>query len=131
MKKFGILIVDDDIELSQAFQQSFKYLFSKQNPRIFTAYDGWEALDIMRHHSEIINLVTTDIYHPELNGVEMSWIIKKLYPEIIIFMISGIISDRTRNKCKNIVDVLMEKPINPEYLQKMVKEQFSEHFTEE
>jgi len=131
MKNFGILIVDDEETLHEILQKIFEVLFSEYSPRIFISNNGKEALEIVEQHSDIIKLVTTDINHPELDGIEMSRNIKQKYPEIKILIMSAFASDRVRKECEEIVDVYMHKPVNIDDLRTTAKDLLNNYYTPE
>ena len=59
-----ILICDDDKDIVSAL----KIYLTNSTYRLFEAYNGREAVDIVRH--EEIHLVLMDIMMPEMNGIE-------------------------------------------------------------
>ena len=81
---FNILIVDDEEELVASLKTNFEL----EGYRVFTAFGGYDALEIV--NSEEIDFVLSDIRMPEGDG-EM--LLKKLQfsnPEIpVVLIISG------------------------------------------
>ena len=54
---------------------------------IFLAEDGQEALDIIR--SNKVDLVLTDIVMPFMDGLELSEILAKEFPQIHVVILTG------------------------------------------
>ena len=84
MEKINLLIADDHTMFLQGIvslleQESEINIVGKAN-------DGVEALHIIR--KEAIDLIILDISMPEMDGIELSKILKKEYPEIKILVVS-------------------------------------------
>lgn len=41
------------------------------------------------HHLEMPKYVVTDLYMPEMDGIELAQVIRKAYPEITLFCLTG------------------------------------------
>lgn len=72
-----ILIAEDD-DSSFIF---LKMLLEKENINVIRAVNGIEVLEICKNRNDI-NLILMDIKMPEMNGVDATKEIKKLYPHI-------------------------------------------------
>ena len=84
MKK-GILIVDDEQSLLTSMQRDLRELESEFD--IYTATNGNEASNIMEKSE--IDLLITDIFMPEKEGIELIREIKTSYPITKIITMSG------------------------------------------
>lgn len=105
--KYNILIAEDDadiVELLALYLDSADY-------RVFTAYDGIEALDIIKH--EDIDVALVDIMMPRMNGYEF---IKeaRLISDIPMMIISARNQDVDKIMGLDIgADAYISKPFNP------------------
>ena len=61
--KEGILVADDDREIVKAIA----VLLEKEGYRVFRAYDGMQALDLLMQ--EKVHLVIMDVMMPRLDGL--------------------------------------------------------------
>ena len=78
----NILVCDDDREIVDAIE-----IYLKQDGyRIFKAYDGEQAMDIMK--KEEIHLLIMDIMMPKLDGIRATLKIRE-YSSIPIIMLSA------------------------------------------
>ncbi|MCC7449396.1 MAG: response regulator [Anaerolineae bacterium] len=80
-----ILIVDDD--------KNLRYILAKYVKRlghtVIEAESGEEALRILRSAVDPIDLVLTDIWMPELNGIELLQAVRHIAPDLPVAMITG------------------------------------------
>jgi len=81
----GILVVED----YEAVRSMISRILSKLNFTIYTAGNGREALEVYERNKDSIRLIITDLVMPELDGIEMSKIIKSRNPAVKILAISG------------------------------------------
>ena len=61
---YNILVVDDDKEIVESIEIYLK----NEGYKVFKAYDGMEALDILT--TEEIHLILMDIMMPKLDGIK-------------------------------------------------------------
>lgn len=74
-----ILIVEDEV-----YNHSyFKELLSDTNARTLDAWDGKQAVELVKTHSEI-SLVLMDIKMPGMDGYEAMKLIKQIKPKLIV-----------------------------------------------
>ncbi len=83
MEMVKILIVEDDIPLSQLYEIVLK----KENFKVFTAANGNEAWDVLE--KECIDLVITDILMPEMDGFEFVRLLRNVNPAMPVLMITA------------------------------------------
>ena len=111
-----ILLVEDQpevLEVTRSMLQSLNY-------RVLTAVNGKEGVDVYRSNREAISLVLTDMVMPELNGLEMLEVLKKVDPEMRTVMMSGYPMDEGEGKV--VVGGQIEKPLSVETLARTVRE---------
>lgn len=83
---YTLLIADDEPLIRNGVRKNIDWEslgFSK----IFLAEDGQEALDIIRKNH--VDLVLTDIVMPFMDGLELSEILSKEFPEIHVVILTG------------------------------------------
>ena len=83
----SILIIDDDGD----FRNSLKYIFEYLNYKVYAACNGEEGIQSYRRITT--DIVLTDIYMPEKDGLETILAIKKEFPEAKIIAMSGFYND--------------------------------------
>jgi CheY-like chemotaxis protein len=112
-----ILIVDDDSMSTLLLQKNLK----GEKIAILYAENGWEAVELVRHHPEI-NLVLMDIKMPVMNGFEATRLIKQQRPELPVIAQSAFTSKEERQKARDAgCDNFITKPINKTELLEMVR----------
>ncbi len=78
-----VLIVDDDSKM----RESVRALLEESGCQVAEARDGKEALKQLERNA--FDLVITDIYMPEMNGLEMVKQVREKYPRTKLIVISG------------------------------------------
>lgn len=113
----NILICDDDREIVGAIEVYLK----NEGYDIFKAYDGIEALDIVRR--EDVHLILMDIMMPRLDGMRTTMKIRE-EKNIPIIMLSAKSEDYDKITGLNVgADDYITKPFNPLELIARVKSQ--------
>ncbi len=78
-----ILIVDDEQEI----RELFKSFLEEEDLEVSEAANGQEAFNLVSN--EQFDLYVTDIFMPEMNGVEFLKILKMLDPDAVVIIITG------------------------------------------
>lgn len=105
---YNILVCDDDKEIVKAIE----IYLSKEGYNILKAYDGVEALDILKKNDDI-QLIILDIMMPKLDGIETANLIRK-EKGIPIIMLSAKSEDYDKIAgLNNGADDYITKPFNP------------------
>ena len=105
---YNILVCDDDKEIVKAIE----IYLSKEGYNILKAYDGVEALDILKKNDDI-QLIILDIMMPKLDGIETANLIRK-EKGIPIIMLSAKSEDYDKIAgLNNGADDYVTKPFNP------------------
>lgn len=113
----NILVCDDDREIVEAIE----IYLSQDGYRIFKAYDGEQALDILA--KEDIHLLIMDIMMPKLDGIRATLKIRE-YSSIPIIILSAKSEDPDKILGLNVgADDYITKPFNPLELVARVKTQ--------
>ena len=78
-----ILLIDDD----EAVRRSLEKILARAGHRVSTAADGAAGLRVLEEAS--VDLVLTDVYMPEMDGIEILVHIREVEPELPVVAISG------------------------------------------
>jgi len=117
MKKYNILIVDDDQEIRDAI----KIYLKSEDINIYTAKDGLEALMLLEE--EEIHLIIMDIMMPKMDGIKATFKIRE-NKNIPIIILSAKSEDTDKILGLNIgADDYITKPFNPMELVARVRSQ--------
>ncbi len=104
---YNILICDDDTDIVAAL----KIYLSSEDYRLFTAFTGREAIDVVRR--EEIHLILMDIMMPELDGIAATAKLREHY-NIPIILLTAKSEDTDKVLGLNIgADDYITKPFNP------------------
>jgi len=109
--KLDVLIVDDDAGIRDVL----KGFLESRNCVVRQASSGSEALDELNRSTP--DLVFLDIYMPEMDGLQLMRIIKRLWPQLKVIAMSGY---ATENVAREIIDLgagdFLTKPIELDQL---------------
>ncbi len=121
---YNILVVDDDKEIVNAIE----IYLSKEGYNILKAYDGMEALKIVKERDDI-HLILLDIMMPKLDGISTANLIRK-DKAIPIIMLSAKSEDYDKIAgLNNGADDYITKPFNPLELIARVNSQIRRYTT--
>lgn len=112
-KKIILLVEDDQLDVISVERSLNKI---DQNYELFTAYNGIEALDILKEHPDMLpDIILLDLNMPKMNGIEFLKVIKAddRYKDINVFIMttSGEEADRRLAEDLGISGYLI-KPLN-------------------
>ncbi|WP_144550397.1 response regulator [Bacillus sp. X1(2014)] len=107
-----VLIVEDELVVRNGISNFIKEM-GHSFDLIGTVSNGLEALELIQSHSP--HIVITDIKMPKMDGLTLVEKVKKMYPDIIIAILSGYadFTYATRAMRFGVSDYLL-KPINKE-----------------
>ena len=105
---YTVLLVDDDANLIEALKRQLH----KEFYRVATAESGEEALGVLKDTS--VDVVVSDQSMPGMLGTQFLWEVRKTYPDVILFMLTGEATPRAASLAINTLDVarLFAKPCN-------------------
>ncbi|WP_343217803.1 AAA-like domain-containing protein [Halotia branconii] len=83
-----ILVVDDEPDLELLLRQKFRKKIREKQFHLIFARNGVEALEILQMEPDI-DIVLTDIYMPEMDGLTLITKLNELYPIIKAVIISA------------------------------------------
>jgi len=82
----AVLIVDDEPEVIAGITT----LLEQRNYRVLVAKNGVEALAVIQRHRSGIDALVTDIMMPEMDGVQLIRVLRKIHPRLQIIASSGL-----------------------------------------
>lgn len=103
----NILVAEDDIKLNKLFCT----VLNRNQYHTFSAFDGQEALKIL--DTEHIDLIISDIMMPNMNGYELTQLLRDMKNSLPVLMITA--KDQFEDKQKGFLvgtDDYMVKPID-------------------
>ena len=104
---YNILICDDEKDIVSALS----IYLSTENYKIFTAFTGKEALDVVAHND--IHLVLMDVMMPQMDGISATAKLREQY-NIPIILLTAKSEDSDKILGLNIgADDYITKPFNP------------------
>jgi PAS domain S-box-containing protein len=83
-----ILVVDDESDLEPLIHQKFRKRIRQKEIQFVSAHNGVEALSKLQAESDI-DVVLTDIYMPEMDGLTLLTKLNELYPTVKAVIISA------------------------------------------
>lgn len=117
--KETVLIVDDEM----ALRSVLTYALSEFGYRVLEASNGLQALDVLE--SNEVDLVISDITMPEMDGFELVENIHKLYPKMLIQLVSGY-SDKVDEEVV-LHKKLLYKPYNINEMLQRIRKLLDQH----
>ncbi len=123
MEQQTILVVDDNKEIVFSLGKLLEY----EGYRVLKAYDGLEALEILKEHA--VDLILLDVMMPRLNGLSALMKIRE-NNQIPVIILSA--KTQESDKVSGLVmgaDDYVEKPYNPAELTARVAAQLRRYHT--
>lgn len=112
MSKLKLLIVDDVEDNRLVLRAICKKL---ENFEIKEAEDGLEAVEVTQDW--LPDIILMDVMMPKMDGYEASKIIKNLYPQTVIIVVTAVTDPNMQKNMSEIgVDTYIHKPIDKELI---------------
>jgi two-component system response regulator YesN len=105
-----VVVIDDDCD-SLDFLTT---LLERRGIRCAAFWQSQEALDYIREHPVLV--VITDIFMPEIDGVQLISVIKECRPEVSVIALSGY--NQSYLRCMQVLGAIagMSKPVDSDAL---------------
>ena len=81
-----VLIVDDE----ELMREVTSIMVEENGGKVLTAVDGLDAVEVFAENKDRIDCIFMDVSMPRMNGYEAFLEIKKLAPEVLILVVSGL-----------------------------------------
>lgn len=108
-KPYRLLIVDDDEDILNSFKEFFT-AFPKYDVKVAT--NGLDALKILKQSQSKFDALITDLVMPNISGVGLITITRKMSPETRIIAITGWGNHPGALASEADADMVLNKPIN-------------------
>ena len=89
-----LLLVDDDADLLDLYQEILKELPSK--PEVHVADSGSRALVMLE--AQPYQLIITDLRMPRMDGLQVLSIVRKQYPNLRIVVLTSVADEQFRSR---------------------------------
>jgi YesN/AraC family two-component response regulator len=107
----SILVVDDNPSMAKALAD----ILDVKGFKIYTAYSGAEALEILRDNR--VDILLTDVKMPNMNGVELYLETKKTHPALTtILMTAYAADDIIQQGMAEGIKTMLTKPVDIDLL---------------
>lgn len=115
----NLLIVDDEIFTREGIMEILP-LEDLNITKVISAFDGLDALEQIKTFKP--DILLTDVRMPRMNGIDLAFEVRKIYPDTSIIFMSGY-SDKEYLKSAIKLKAIsyVEKPIEPEELESAVR----------
>jgi two-component system, NtrC family, response regulator PilR len=115
-----VLVVDDEASMRQWLQIALR----KDGYDVFTAQNGREAIELLRHRDRRFDLLLSDIRMPDMSGVEVLREARLVDRDLVVFMMTAFATTDTAVEALRLgaVDYLT-KPFNIDELRLKVRQQ--------
>ncbi len=109
----GILVVEDE----EAVRSLVRDTLRARGYRVLEARDGIEALLLVSHYNEPVDLVLTDIVMPQMGGRELAEHLMGRWPDLKIMFMSGYTDDELLRQGVSTAGLdFLQKPFTPNML---------------
>ena len=114
-----IVVVDDDENILEVYKDEIRIFFDSIDDFYFSS--STEALSFIKENQDV-KLVITDGRMPELDGFELSKLVREINKDIKIIMVSGHFDFKeSEEEIKQTLDDFIEKPVDFDEFQKLIK----------
>jgi PAS domain S-box-containing protein len=115
-----IMVVDDE----KTLQDLLRPTLEKKNFKVFSAYDGDEAITLYKKHRDEIDIVLLDMLMPKMSGLSAIPELRRINPNIKIIGMTGSMLDNLTNEMNMVMRELpfLQKPFTSEDVATMVNE---------
>ncbi len=115
-----ILVVDDEAEV----RKSLRLMLTKAGYEVVEAEDGEKAMEVMNSgdNARMIDTIISDIYMPNMNGMEAIAYFRSQFPSIPVIVLTGQTDRQWVDMLyKQGVSDYLVKPVEPETLTSLVR----------
>jgi CheY-like chemotaxis protein len=113
-KKHKILLLDDDEQMLELYQELLRQLPSK--PEVHVSNSGARAIALLE--SEPFTLLITDLRMPKMDGLQVLAIVRRKYPHLRIIVLTGVLDEEYRSRAYALgVDMFWQKAGSAEEFQ--------------
>lgn len=116
----SILFVDDEQDVIEGFK---RMLFSQREIwKPYFSNTGQQAMNILENNS--IDIIVSDMRMPEIDGAMLLSKVKKYYPKVLRFVLSGYQDEAKSIKASGVAHQFIAKPCNTETLMETIEKAY-------
>jgi two-component system cell cycle sensor histidine kinase/response regulator CckA len=115
----GQILVVDDVDLLRDFARNF---LEMAGFTVLTADNGQEAMTILEHAVDPVDILLTDYNMPSMNGVDLVKRVAARWPKIKFILASGYLDEKTQSTVQSHNATLILKPYAINDLIKIITE---------
>ena len=109
-----ILIVEDDA----AVRATTTTILERLGYVVFAAGTPTEAFETLRERADDIDVLVTDIIHPEMSGMRLGKLVAAQYPHVRIVRMSGFVGD---DLAPESASLFLQKPFSVDALARAIR----------
>jgi len=109
----SLLIIDDHEHTLESMEKYFRM----RGYVVTSAANGLDALKLMEHRSDF-DLIITDIVMPDVSGIAVISVAKRMLPDLPLIAITGWGEHPECLACEANADLVVKKPVQLEALEK-------------
>ena len=103
----GRILVVDDVDLLRDFARNFLELAGFT---VLTAESGQEAIQLLEHAREPVDVILTDYNMPSMNGIDLVKLVAVRWPKTKFILASGYLDEKTQSSMRIHNATLILKP---------------------
>jgi len=103
----GRILVVDDVDLLRDFARNF---LEMAGFTVLTADSGQEAVQLLEHAGEPVDVILTDYSMPSMNGVDLVKLVAVRWPKTKFILASGYLDEKTQSSLRIHNTTLILKP---------------------
>lgn len=115
--RFIQVLVVDDLKVNYLL---IKAMLGNLNASIYWAENGFLAIDYIREGNEV-DIVLMDYNMPGMNGVEATFVIKEIRPNLPVISLSTFTDSKHFDRKAAPFDGYITKPVEPEMLYRAIE----------
>jgi DNA-binding response OmpR family regulator len=122
MNEKRVLLIDDEASLRRSVALGLLQKGYETNP-CESGMKGLQALESSKEQKNLPNYVVLDVRLPDIDGLKLLKVIKLIYPEVPVVMITGYGNDATASDARlDKADAYLEKPFTIDELTRIFAE---------
>ena len=119
VRRGRVLIIDDELDLAEVYSQALS-----QNHEVVIMTNGGRALELLQQDNHF-DIILSDLTMPDMTGMDIYRELHRLgsgIEEKIVFITGGVFTPRALEFLRTNKNKLIEKPIETEFLRRLVQE---------
>ncbi len=113
--KINLIAVDDEKDLNILFQHFFRNEIKQDLLDLSFAHDAEQCMKLLTEiNTSNRIIVLSDINMPDINGIELTKMINKDYPNVEVYLITAYQKDHIQDKIADTIQIkgIIHKPID-------------------